>query len=484
MLEAFQRIRATMTERAADHRAAQARALRRSRAAGAPRRLERRAPDRAARSTPSRAATSSFSTPSASWRRSIQVATVVFVGGSLVDAGGHNILEPAVFGKPIVFGPHMHNFAEIARTFLENGAAVQVRTAARARAGAARPARRSGAPRHASAPAARALVEANRGARGQELAAIAAAAAAARQSRQTWCRPVRRLLRAAWTPCLARSMRPSRAAAASATPRRPDLRRRLRRPVISVGNLAVGGRGKTPLVAAIARELLAMGERPAILSRGYARTQPGRRRRGRARRRTASAADLDRAGDEPLMLARRLEGVVGPGVARSVSRRPSCRTPARRHGACARRRVPAPAARSRHRHPDHRPRRHRESGDAAGGRLREPLDTCIAADAIIAADDDVEIDVAGMEMPMFRTRRTIGAPAGFTGGARARFRSTVRRSSSASRGSRRRTGSSMICRRPDIRSRTRWHSRTTIRFPPPTCAAFVAAPRPQGRPRC
>ena len=58
-----------------------------------------------------------------------QVATVVFVGGSLVDAGGHNILEPAVFGKPIVFGPHMQNFAEIARTFLDNGAAVQVRTA-------------------------------------------------------------------------------------------------------------------------------------------------------------------------------------------------------------------------------------------------------------------------------------------------------------------------------------------------------------------
>ena len=63
-----------------------------------------------------------------------QVATVVFVGGSLVDAGGHNILEPAVFGKPIVFGPHMDNFAEIARTFLDNGAAVQVRSGASSRA--------------------------------------------------------------------------------------------------------------------------------------------------------------------------------------------------------------------------------------------------------------------------------------------------------------------------------------------------------------
>src|SRR5213079_3459426 len=36
-----------------------------------------------------------------------QIATAVFVGGSLVDHGGHNILEPAIFGKPIVFGPHM-----------------------------------------------------------------------------------------------------------------------------------------------------------------------------------------------------------------------------------------------------------------------------------------------------------------------------------------------------------------------------------------
>ena len=101
-----------------------------------------------------------------------QVATAVFVGGSLVDSGGHNILEPAVFGKPIVFGPYMQNFAEIARTFIDNGAAIQVRNGRelepalvdllgdpvrRARLGAA----------------ARALVEANRGARTKTLAAIA-----------------------------------------------------------------------------------------------------------------------------------------------------------------------------------------------------------------------------------------------------------------------------------------------------------------------
>ena len=100
-----------------------------------------------------------------------QIATVVFVGGSLVPAGGHNILEPALYGKPIVFGPHMENFGEIADTFLANGAAIQVRTEGefedtlvslvgdpvlRARVGAA----------------ARALVESNRGARDRTLTVI------------------------------------------------------------------------------------------------------------------------------------------------------------------------------------------------------------------------------------------------------------------------------------------------------------------------
>ncbi|MGE0592633.1 MAG: 3-deoxy-D-manno-octulosonic acid transferase [Vicinamibacterales bacterium] len=55
-----------------------------------------------------------------------QIATVVFVGGSIAPFGGHNILEPALFGKPIVYGPHMENFAEISEIFRANAAAVQV----------------------------------------------------------------------------------------------------------------------------------------------------------------------------------------------------------------------------------------------------------------------------------------------------------------------------------------------------------------------
>ena len=59
-----------------------------------------------------------------------EYATVVFMGGTLVARGGHNILEPARHRKPVIFGPHMENFRDIARLFLDGGAAIQVRDAA------------------------------------------------------------------------------------------------------------------------------------------------------------------------------------------------------------------------------------------------------------------------------------------------------------------------------------------------------------------
>jgi 3-deoxy-D-manno-octulosonic-acid transferase len=54
------------------------------------------------------------------------LADGAFVGGSLVSSGGHNILEPAAFGKIPVFGPSMENFSEIASRFVSAGAAIQV----------------------------------------------------------------------------------------------------------------------------------------------------------------------------------------------------------------------------------------------------------------------------------------------------------------------------------------------------------------------
>ena len=90
--------------------------------------------------------------------------------------------------------------------------------------------------------------------------------------------------------------------------RRPDRRRRLHHPVISVGNLVSGGSGKTPVVAAIARMLRERGERPVILTRGYGRREhvdgvlvvtDGER----------VLEPVTRSGDEPQVLARTLGGI-------------------------------------------------------------------------------------------------------------------------------------------------------------------------------
>ncbi len=53
-------------------------------------------------------------------------ADVAFVGGSLVPIGGHNVLEPAALGVPIVVGPYLFNFAEISASLIDAGAALQI----------------------------------------------------------------------------------------------------------------------------------------------------------------------------------------------------------------------------------------------------------------------------------------------------------------------------------------------------------------------
>jgi 3-deoxy-D-manno-octulosonic-acid transferase len=57
-----------------------------------------------------------------------RLADAVFVGGSLVAGGGHNILEPAAFSKVPVYGPSMENFREMSGKFLAAGAAIQVKS--------------------------------------------------------------------------------------------------------------------------------------------------------------------------------------------------------------------------------------------------------------------------------------------------------------------------------------------------------------------
>ena len=190
---------------------------------------------------------------------------------------------------------------------------------------------------------------------------------------------------------------------------RPDLRLRLRRPVISVGNLAVGGRGKTPVTAFLARTLLEMGERPAILSRGYGRSE---RSDGVVVVRDPEAirADLRVSGDEPLMLARQLPGV---SVLTCPDRYLAGRLAEHHLGATVHvlddgfqhlqldRDVDLLIlGRDDVAHPTTLP----------GGRLREPLDTVVAADAILTEDEDVVVDAAGDPPPLFRLHRSSPPP--------------------------------------------------------------------------
>jgi len=76
---------------------------------------------------------SSWSIALESWPRSITVATVAFVGGSLVPRGGHNILEPALYGVPIVHRQHYENFRDIVNFLCQPQAVVSsgLRTPAR-----------------------------------------------------------------------------------------------------------------------------------------------------------------------------------------------------------------------------------------------------------------------------------------------------------------------------------------------------------------
>jgi tetraacyldisaccharide 4'-kinase len=85
--------------------------------------------------------------------------------------------------------------------------------------------------------------------------------------------------------------------------RHPQRQRHLSKPVISVGNLSMGGTGKTPVVAAIAKWLIGAGQRPSILSRGYAREDDVD---GVVV--VDAATPIGRSGDEPLMLSRQVPG--------------------------------------------------------------------------------------------------------------------------------------------------------------------------------
>jgi 3-deoxy-D-manno-octulosonic-acid transferase len=96
---------------------------------------------------------------------------LAFVGGSLVPRGGHNVMEPAALGIPVLFGPHMENFSSAAVALTEAGAGFIARDAEELAALVLRLSADPTARRVASSMA-RKVVETNRGAMERTVALI------------------------------------------------------------------------------------------------------------------------------------------------------------------------------------------------------------------------------------------------------------------------------------------------------------------------
>lgn len=194
------------------------------------------------------------------------LANVAFVGGSLAPRGGHNILEPAGVGVPVIVGPHMQNFEVIANDFQAAKAFLQIKNgdelAGAVQSLLADPARAVELGRRGQA-----LVEKQRGASrriGDKLWPLYYAATP-QTIRNFAARLLLMPLAALWT------------AGGIAKRRRALLDLRvLPRPVISVGGLTVGGSGKTPFTNYLATLIRRRGLRPAILTRGYRRRSPAK----------------------------------------------------------------------------------------------------------------------------------------------------------------------------------------------------------------
>jgi tetraacyldisaccharide 4'-kinase len=228
-----------------------------------------------------------------------ELADVVFMGGTLAFRGGHNILEPAFAGKPVICGPHLENFADIAREFRAAGALLEIEQASEL------------------ASAVERLLEDRElrmrlGSRGRDLArsrsgaleragsvaielANGALPGRARGALGGWAMAI---LTAVWS-----------AGSRWKQWRDSERRRWLPVPVVSVGGLAMGGSGKTPLALWLGGELSKRGLHVAFLTRGYRRrivedvTLAG----------AGTAAPPEVTGDEGQLLVRSGIGPVGIG---------------------------------------------------------------------------------------------------------------------------------------------------------------------------
>jgi tetraacyldisaccharide 4'-kinase len=182
-------------------------------------------------------------------------ADAVFMGGTLAQKGGHNVLEPAVFGKPIVAGPHLENFPDIETVFEAARAFLRIRNG-----GELRKAVMAAAGDRELGGRAREAAESQRGA----AARCAKAVLEIVDCKYPCYRPAQPGFAVLWFFSMIWRV-------ASARDRRKKLRRRrtLPVPVISVGNITTGGTGKTPVTIELLRAFRQAA--PAVLTRGHGR---------------------------------------------------------------------------------------------------------------------------------------------------------------------------------------------------------------------
>lgn len=273
------------------------------------------------------------------------LATVVFLGGSLVPVGGHDILQPLIAGKPVLLGPYTHRQREIVEEALDAGVVWEVDNPQELARRAVEMMRDAAAGDDYGANAVT-FVASRRGA-SQRCAEEAARLLDAQPAPRAKCRlpngdrpvcsphseignphsvvripffgpyllrvaegevsgPIAVVIRAGLR---AFSWLYLAAVDGSVTAHRSGVLRceRAPCPVIGVGNLTVGGTGKSTATAEFARWLLDAGLRPAVLSRGYgAQGSPPVRVVSDG---TQVLLGPGEGGDEPVMLARHLAGV-------------------------------------------------------------------------------------------------------------------------------------------------------------------------------